>query len=116
MNLQLVLTHSSVEGVKVANLSKFGLTYPNEGVTIQVPTVYFDWVAASSVVDADDVLQVFSPKPYLSPDNEEVSSPGRGMGQVFMVRTQLLSDIDVLKSFVPTQPTDSQAEGEQGDH
>lgn len=104
VNLQLVLTHSSVDGVKLANLPHLRRSEPEEEVTIQVPTVHSDSIAVESVLGVDEALLVFSPKPFSDDAENQNLTSDRGMGQVFMVRTQLISDSDFLKSFVTENP------------
>lgn len=101
VNMQLVLTHSSIDGVKLANLPRLGVAEPDGEVTIQVPTVHSDSIAVASVFDGDEALLVFSPKPFLDDPDSTNAISGRGMGQVFMIRTQLLADRDVLAAFLP---------------
>ena len=101
VKLQMVFTHSSVDGVKLANLPNARGNDPAERVTIQVPTVHSDSIAVESVLNEDEALLVFSPKPYSDEVDSENAKRGYGMGQVFMIRTKLLPDRDILKSFVP---------------
>lgn len=98
---QMVFTHSSVDGVKLANLPNARGNDPAERVTIQVPTVHSDSIAVESVLNEDEALLVFSPKPYSDEVDSENAKRGYGMGRVFMIRTKLLPDRDFLKSFVP---------------
>jgi beta-lactamase regulating signal transducer with metallopeptidase domain len=102
VKLQMVFTHSSVDGVKLANLPNARGNSPQERVTIQVPTVNSDSIAVESVLNEDEALLVFSPRPYSDEEDGEDGKRGDGMGQVFMIRTTLIPDNDSLKSFVPT--------------
>lgn len=101
VKLQMVFTHSSVDGVKLANLPNARGNSPQERVTIQVPTVNSDSIAVESVLNEDEALLVFSPRPYSDEEDGEQGKRGDGMGQVFMIRTTLYPDNDFLKSFVP---------------
>ncbi|TWT97139.1 Regulatory protein BlaR1 [Neorhodopirellula pilleata] len=101
VKLQMVFTQSSVDGVKFANLPNTrGNNFP-ERLTIQVPTVHSDTIAVESVLNEDEALLVFSPRPYSDEEDGEHENCGDGMGQVFMIRTTLIPDNDFLKSFVP---------------
>ncbi len=101
VNLQMVFTHSSVDGVKLASLPNGRGNDPEERVTIQVPTVKSDSIAVESVLKESEVLLVFSPKPYSDGSERDNAKRDYGMGQVFMIRTELIADSDFLKSFVP---------------
>jgi beta-lactamase regulating signal transducer with metallopeptidase domain len=101
VNLQVVFTQSSVGGVMLANLPNVRGNNSKDRVTIQVPTVHSDSIAVESVLDEDEALLVFSPKPYSDNSDSENTGPGYGMGQVFMIRTILVPDNDCLKNFVP---------------
>ncbi len=100
VNLQLVLTHSSVDDVKLASLPHLSGKVLQEEVTVQVPTVHSNSIAVESALDADEVLLIFSPKTYSHETENQNQASGYGRGQLFMVRTQLFSDRDVLKNFV----------------
>ena len=103
VKLQMVLTQASVEGVRLASLPNSRSSDPNQRVTIQVPTVKSDSIAVESMLNDSGALLVFSPRPYSSESEEGTANTGAGIGQVFMIRTQLLSDHECLKSFVPEQ-------------
>lgn len=96
VDFRCVFTHSSVGDVKVANLPRMAANQPDGEVTIQVPSVQSDSIAVESRLSADEALLILLPKPYV-----DGKAPERGKGQVFMIRTQLISDMDVLKDFVP---------------
>lgn len=101
VKLQMVLTQASVEGVKLASLPNALSNDPNQRVTIQVPTVKSDSIAVESMLNDSEALLVFSPKPYSSESEEGTANNDADIGQVFMIRTQLISDQEFLKSFVP---------------
>ncbi len=101
VKLRMVITHASVDGVKLANLPGGPGSNPKERLTVQVPTVQSDSIAIESVLEESEALLVFSPKPYMSSSNSENAKQDSGMGQVFMIRSRLISDSDILKSFVP---------------
>ncbi|EMI40840.1 membrane protein containing Peptidase M56, BlaR1 domain protein [Rhodopirellula sp. SWK7] len=103
VNLRMVITHASVDGVKLANLPKGPGGKPEERVTIQVPTVLSDSIAVESVMKESEALLVFSPKLYSEESDTTIATQGSGMGQVFMIRTRLISDNDFLQSFVPIE-------------
>jgi len=103
VGLQMVLTQSEINDVKLANLPRFSSDQPDGDITIQVPSVYSDSIAVETVLGADEALLVFSPTPYSTKEADGVYSSGRGRGQVFMIRTHLISDKDYLKDFVPTK-------------
>ncbi len=100
VSLKMVLNHSSVDGVKQANLPNLAANQVHEDVTIQVPSVQSDSIVVESVLNEDETLLVFSPKPYSSEDDDKVRASDRGMAQVFMIQSELTSDIDILKRFV----------------
>lgn len=102
VNLQVVLNHSSIDGVKLANLPHLN-NESNGKVTIQVPSVRSSSIAVESVLSTDEALLVFSPTPYPSEESDAGSTFARSMGWVYMVRTQAFSDSDVLKSYVTTK-------------
>lgn len=101
VNLRMVITHASVDGVKLANLPSGPGGNPKERLTVQVPTVQSDSIAIETVLEESEALLVFSPKPYADASDSENAKRHSGMGQVFMIRTRLISDSDFLKSFVP---------------
>ncbi|TWU55017.1 Regulatory protein BlaR1 [Rubripirellula tenax] len=106
VKLQMVLTQASVEGVKLASLPNSRSNDPNQRVTIQVPTVKSDSIAVESMLKKSEALLVFSPKPYSSESDEDDTNSDSGTGQVFMIRTQLISDHEFLKGFVSEQDND----------
>ncbi|TWU46563.1 M56 family metallopeptidase [Rubripirellula reticaptiva] len=106
VKLQMVLTQASVEGVKLASLPNSRSNDPDQRVTIQVPTVKSDSIAVESMLKESEALLVFSPKPYSSESDEDDNKSNFGIGQVFMIRTQLISDHEFLKGFVPEQDDD----------
>ncbi len=89
-----------IDGVMTANLPHLGGNGLEEEVTVQVPTVHSNSIAVESVLGEDEALLIFSPKPYSYETENQNSASGRGRGLLFMVRTQLFSDRDVLKNFV----------------
>ena len=101
--MQCVFTDSRIGDVRLANLPFASPDDPDADVTVQVSTVQSDSISVQSRLSKDNVLLVFSPKPY-SNDNETE----RSMGQVFAIRTILIPDDDNLKDFVPK---DSREEG-----
>ncbi len=101
VNLKTVIAHASVDGVKLANLPGGPGGNPTERLTVQVPTVQSDSIAVESVLEESEVLLIFSPKPYDHESTEEIGERDDATGQVFMIRTQLISDNEFLKSFVP---------------
>ena len=103
VRLQMVFTHSSVDGVKLANLPNPRGNGLEERVTIQVPTVLSDSIAVESLLNEDEALLVFSPKTYSVEADNERAKRGYGMGQVFMIQTKLIPDSDFLNSFVPPE-------------
>lgn len=100
VKLQMVLTQASVEGVKLASLPNSRSNDQGQRVTIQVPTVKSDSIAVESTLDESEALLVFSPKPYSSESDVDDTNSNSGIGQVFMIRTQLFSDHEFLKGFV----------------
>ncbi len=100
VNLKLVLNHSSVGEVRHANLPNLAGNVGSEDVTIQVPSVQSDCIVVESVLSEDEVLLVLSPKPYSSDEAKNARPRNRGMAQVFMIRTEPISDRDILKEFV----------------
>ncbi|MGB7323899.1 MAG: hypothetical protein WBD31_03445 [Rubripirellula sp.] len=102
----MVLTQASIEGVKLASLPNSLSNDPDQRVTIQVPTVKSDSIAVESMLKESEALLVFSPKPYSSDSDEDDTTSNSGIGQVFMIRTQLISDHEFLKGFVPEQDDD----------
>ncbi|MCC7337443.1 MAG: hypothetical protein IT422_20320 [Pirellulaceae bacterium] len=102
VKLQIVLNHSSIDGVKLASLPILD-NESNGKVTIQVPSVQSSSIAVESVLSEDEALLVFSPTPYPSEESDTGSNFARSMGWVYMVRTQVFSDSDVLKSYVTTK-------------
>ncbi|MGB7325277.1 MAG: M56 family metallopeptidase [Rubripirellula sp.] len=103
VNLQMVFTHASIDGVKLANLPNSRENAPEERVTIQVPTANSDSIAVESVLNESEALLVFSPKPYANESDTDVANSNLGIGQVFMIRTQLILDVDFLKHFMPVK-------------
>jgi len=105
VGLQMVLTKSAINDVKLANLPRLASDQPDGDVMIQVPSVHSDSIAVETVLGADEALLVFSPTPYSTKEVDRVHSSGRGRGrgQVFMIRTHLISDKDSLKFFVPME-------------
>lgn len=101
VKLQMVFTQASVDGVQLASLPNSRSNDPEERVTIQVPTVKSDSIAVESVLSESEALLLFSPKPYSSESNGDVANNDAGIGQVFMIRTRLISDNELLESFVP---------------
>lgn len=103
VNLKIVLNQSSVVDVRQANLPNVAGGDGKEDVIIQVPSVQSDSIVVESVLGEDEVLLVLSPTPYSSDEAKNARSRDHGMAQVFMIRTELISDIDILKEFVVDQ-------------
>ncbi len=101
VELQCIFTHSSIGEVRLADLPRIAANQPDGEVTIQVPSVQVDSIAVQSRLAADEVLLVFSPKPY---DDEHV--PNRKIGQVFMIRTQPIADMDFLQEYTESEKRD----------
>ncbi len=100
-DLQMVLTQSHIDNVRLASLPSMA-GGPAEGdVTIQVPIVQSDSIAVTSMLSDDEVLLVFSPKPYAINDTKPADAADRSKCQLFMIQTQLILDQDFLKSFAP---------------
>ena len=101
VDLQLVISQSSINSVRLANLPGMSADRPQAEVTIQVPSVISDSIAVQRHLAPDEALLIFTPKPYAVDNTDARSSREQGKGQVFLIRTQLMSDMDFLKSFVP---------------
>ncbi|TWU39388.1 M56 family metallopeptidase [Novipirellula artificiosorum] len=113
VNLKMVFTHASIDGVKLANLPNGRGNDPEDRVTIQVPTVKSDSIAVESILNESETLLVFSPKPYSNESDAEQVRRDDGMGQVFMIRTRLISDSEYLKSFVPATASTLESESDE---
>ncbi|MEM9365909.1 MAG: M56 family metallopeptidase [Planctomycetota bacterium] len=98
VKLQIVLHHSSIEGIKLAALPYAGGARAGEQVTVQVPTVQSESIAVQSELSDSDALLVYSPVPYI---RDDPSREEPGLGQVFMIRTKLIPDNSMLDAFVP---------------
>ena len=103
VDLQLIFTRSSVEGVKIANLPSVSVANTSEEITIQVPTVRSDSIAVSSALSENEALLVFSPKPYDSKNSKEVTPKNQGMAEVFLIRSRPIPDHVIFQdSVTPT--------------
>ncbi|MEM6980794.1 MAG: peptidase M56, partial [Planctomycetota bacterium] len=99
--LQMIMTQASVDDVKLASMpNRRGATH-DERMTIQIPVVHSESIAVESSLKESEALLVFSPKPYASDSDSQDAGTHRHQCRVFMVRTQLISDPDALKAFVP---------------
>lgn len=104
VDLQMVFTQSTIDGVRLASLPRLAANQPEGEVTIQVPSVRTDSIAVQSRLGSEEALLVFSPKPYASEQMDQRQSDDSGKCQVFMIRTLLLSDKDFLAGFMPSIP------------
>ncbi|MEM6365675.1 MAG: M56 family metallopeptidase [Planctomycetota bacterium] len=99
--LQMIMTQASVDDVKLASMpNRRGATH-DERMTIQIPVVHSESIAVESSLKESEALLVFLPKPYASDSDSPDAGTHRHQCRVFMVRTQLISDPDALKAFVP---------------
>ena len=98
---RMAFTHSSVDDVKLASLPNRRGSTTDERTTIQVPTARTDSVAVQCDLKESEALLVFWPKPYSSDSAADVDNHRTHNERVFMIRTQILSDNELLESFVP---------------
>ncbi|KAA5539467.1 peptidase M56 [Roseiconus nitratireducens] len=105
VDFRMIISQSSINGVQLASLPGTASNDPDGQVTIQVPSLTSDSIAVKSHLAADQDLLIFSPLPYDTGRPEGRAPHRQGKGQVFLIRTERISDFDVLANFVPTRET-----------
>ncbi|EMB16500.1 M56 family metallopeptidase [Rhodopirellula europaea] len=103
VHLQMVFSKSSIDDVKRASLPYRPDPTSEDRVTIEVPTVISNSIAVESYLRTSESLLVFSPTLFSNRSVDDSERSNHRIGQVFLIRTQLIPDNEFLESFVPKQ-------------